>query len=96
MDRDRVINALESAIELSAITGSVTVKTTPEVARRAVEMLKEQETVVPTFKQDCDGNFVWACGHCGAYMYHIYDGIDKAKDYAKYCRQCGKKVKWND
>ena len=56
--------------------------------------LKEQEAVEPTFRQGEDGVFVWACGSCGAYMYHIYDGIDKAKEYAKYCRQCGKKVKW--
>ena len=60
----------------------------------ALDLLKEQEAVEPTFKQDNDGIFVWACGSCGAYMYHIYDGIDKAKEYAKYCRQCGKKVKW--
>ncbi len=63
---------------------------------RIKKLLKEQEAVEPTFKQDEDGIFVWACGSCGAYMYHIYDGIDKAKEYAKYCRQCGRKVKWND
>lgn len=56
--------------------------------------LKEQEAIEPTFKQDNDGIFVWACGSCGAYMYHIYEGIDKAKEYAKYCRQCGRPVKW--
>lgn len=60
----------------------------------ALALLKEQEAVEPTFKQDNDGIFVWACGLCGAYMYHIYEGIDKAKEYAKYCRQCGRKVKW--
>lgn len=60
----------------------------------AIALLKEQEPVEPTFRQGEDGVFVWACGSCGAYMYHIYDGIDKAKEYAKYCRQCGKKVKW--
>ena len=69
-----------------------------EKAREEIEwlrgMLKEQEAVEPTFRQGEDGIFVWACGSCGAYMYHIYDGIDKAKEYAKYCRQCGKKVKW--
>jgi hypothetical protein len=63
-------------------------------AHDALVLLKEQEAVEPTFKQGEDGIFVWACGSCGAYMYHIYDGIDKAKEYAKYCRQCGKKVKW--
>jgi len=57
-------------------------------------LLKEQEAVKPTFKQDEKGIFVWCCGSCGAYMYHIYDGIDKAKEYAKFCRQCGKPVLW--
>ena len=61
---------------------------------RIEKLLKEYEAVEPTFKQDKDGIYVWACGSCGAYMYHIYDGIDKAKEYAKYCRQCGRKVKW--
>ena len=57
-------------------------------------LLKEQEAVKPLFKQDEKGIFVWCCGSCGAYMYHIYDGIDKAKEYAKFCRQCGKPVLW--
>ena len=56
--------------------------------------LKEQEAVEPSFKQDEKGIFVWRCGSCGAYMYHIYDGIDKAKEYAKFCRKCGKPVLW--
>ena len=62
---------------------------------RIEKLLKKQEAVEPTFKQDKDGIFVLACGSCGAYMYHIYDGIDKAKEYAKFCRQCGKAVKWD-
>ena len=65
------------------------------IMRETIEALKKQEAVEPTFKQDEVGIFVWACGLCGAYMYHIYDGIDKAKEYAKYCRQCGRAVKWN-
>lgn len=67
---------------------------TQERAKEIVSILKEQNAVEPTFKQGEDGIFVWCCGLCGAYMYHIYDGIDKAKEYAKYCRQCGKAVKW--
>lgn len=66
------------------------------VLRDALALLKEQEAVEPTFKKGEDGVLVWACGSCGAYMYHIYDGIDKAKEYAKYCRRCGKKVKWSE
>lgn len=64
------------------------------IAKAALEQLKGQEAVEPTLKKDKYGFFDWACGSCGAYMYHIYDGIDKAKEYAKYCRQCGKPVKW--
>lgn len=57
-----------------------------------LKAMKEREAVEPTFKQDEDG-IVWACGSCGAYIYHN-GGISKAKEYAKYCRQCGRKVKW--
>lgn len=66
-----------------------------ELKEKYDKLLKEQEAVEPTFKQDKDGIYVWACGSCGAYMYHIYEGIDKAKEYAKFCRQCGQAVKWN-
>ena len=65
-----------------------------ETVTDTITMLKEQEAVEPSFKQDEKGIFVWCCGSCGAYMYHIYDGIDKAKEYAKFCRQCGRSVKW--
>lgn len=65
------------------------------IAKEAFELLKEQEPVEPTLIQDKAGIFTWACGSCGAYMYHIYEGIDKAKEYAKFCRKCGKAVKWD-
>ena len=65
-----------------------------ELYKDTLALLKEQEAVEPSFKQDEKGIFVWCCGSCGAYMYHIYDGIDKAKEYAKFCRQCGKPVMW--
>ena len=64
------------------------------VCNFVLSLLKEQEAVEPSFKQDEKGIFVWCCGSCGAYMYHIYDGIDKAKEYARFCRQCGRAVKW--
>jgi len=63
-------------------------------AKAAMELLKEQEAVEPTFRQDKDGVCAWVCGSCGAYMYYIYQGSNKAKEYAKYFRQCGRKVKW--
>lgn len=72
--------------------GNVTLSV--EGAQTILDLLKEQAAVEPLFKQDEKGIFVWCCGSCGAYMYHIYDGIDKAKEYAKFCRKCGKSVKW--
>lgn len=61
----------------------------------AVRLLKEQKAVKPIFSLGKDGIFVWTCGSCGAHMYcQIHDGIDKAKEYAKFCRQCGKPVLW--
>lgn len=64
------------------------------IASDALSVVKEPEAVEPDFKQDEKGIFVWCCGSCGADMYHIYDGVDKAKEYAKFCRQCGKPVLW--
>ena len=92
-DRRKVMSWLEglSDIDWRAYHSDSEVQT---IAKDALALLKEQEPVEPTFKQDYDGIFVWACGSCGAYMYHIYEGIDKAKEYAKYCRQCGRPVKW--
>ena len=49
MDTKRVISALTSAIDLAEKTGSVLVKTTPDVAKAAVEMLKVQ----PVRCRDC-------------------------------------------
>lgn len=101
MDKEKVINGLHCCCHTD---GSNCAKCPYDIANSdctalmsmdALELLKEQKPIEPTFRQDEDGVFVWACGSCGAYMYHIYDGIDKAKEYAKYCRQCGKKVKWN-
>jgi len=62
----------------------------------AIALLKEQEAVEPYM--DYDGHDVWRCGNCGATIFHIeHSQADEDwKSYAKFCRQCGKKVKWND
>ena len=93
-DRENVISTLEDIKTQTAEIGLDSAVIAHKFIDEILALLKEQEAVEPTFKQGEDGIFVWACGSCGAYMYHIYDGIDKAKEYAKYCRQCGKKVKW--
>ena len=97
-DREKVIDALEKCAAAKCDDrcpySEIQYGCRPKLMLDATAMLKEQEPIEPTFKQDEKGIFVWCCGSCGAYMYHIYDGIDKAKEYAKYCRQCGKPVLW--
>ena len=65
-----------------------------EMYTDVIALLKEQEPVEPYM--DYDGHDVWRCGKCGATIFHIYhDGSDENwKSYAKFCRQCGKPVKW--
>ena len=66
-----------------------------EMYTNVIALLKEQEPVEPYM--DYDGHDVWQCGKCGATIFHIYHNeSDKDwKSYAKFCRQCGKAVKWD-
>ena len=100
-DREKVIKGLETILDICNAKsdmafgkGKIVWAGYANDVDDAITLLKEQTAVEPTFKQDEKGIFVWCCGSCGAYMYHIYDGIDKAKEYAKFCRQCGRPVKW--
>ena len=63
------------------------------IALSAIELLNE-EPVEP--RKDFDGHYVWRCGNCGAPMFHSYNGesVEDAKNYVKFCRLCGKGVKW--
>ena len=94
-DRKKVINELQFQLNSKEVKEQhYPVQLSVSDTEIILALLKKQDAIEPSFKQGKDGIFVWCCGSCGAYMYHIYDGIDKAKEYAKYCRQCGKKVKW--
>ena len=56
-------------------------------ARDAIELLKEQEAVVP-LRPRARGRVerFWVCGECGA-------EIDKGD---RFCRYCGRETKWED
>jgi len=60
----------------------------------ALKTLKEQSAVEPYM--DYDGHDVWRCGKCGSTIFHIYhnQSDEDWKSYAKFCRQCGRRVKW--
>lgn len=47
---------------------------------------------------DFDGKDVWRCGNCGGTIFHPSNtqADEDEKNYNKYCRKCGREVKWND
>ena len=58
--------------------------------------LCETESVKPVM--DFDGKDVWRCGNCGGTIFHPSNtqADEDEKNYNRYCRKCGREVKWND
>lgn len=58
--------------------------------------LCETEAVKPVL--DFDGKDVWRCGKCGGTIFHPSNtqADEDEKNYNRYCRKCGREVKWND
>ena len=55
-------------------------------------LLKEQEAVKPV--RDKKTGRVWLCGNCGSYVgFEDHDENDP-NEFDKYCRECGRAVKW--
>jgi hypothetical protein len=82
--KDNAIRGLQNVIEISGAL----VHLRKEYAKVILELLKEQDPVEP--KKEDDGNpepwasWWYVCGDCG-------QPIDKMD---RYCRRCGKQVKW--
>lgn len=81
-DREKVIKETKDGIAFAESRGFGGLANT---MRDALAMLKEQEAV-PVMQREVMHMLVWCCGSCGV---AITDGD-------KFCRMCGKKVKWND
>ena len=56
-----------------------------ECAKDALSLLKEQEAV-PVIQREIAHMLFWCCGSCGT---AITDGD-------KFCRMCGRRVKWDE
>ena len=73
---------LENVIKgLMELHGS---KETMDIIRDAISLLKDQEAV-PVVQRGIAHMLFWCCGSCGV---AITDGD-------KFCRNCGRKVKWD-
>lgn len=69
-----------------------------ELMQAAYEVLAKEDEVAPTIREGAEVEKVICCGSCGSSLYHLFPWkkISKAREYAQYCRHCGKKVKWDD
>lgn len=66
------------------------IKNICEWAGEALELLKEQEPVAPSYA----GYNEWFCGNCGETVgWKSIPEFDEMQ--YKYCPYCGKKVKWD-
>ena len=94
IDRDTVIQGLTKQIDFAKKIGNRNITLYVNQAEDMLELLKDQEAVEPYM--DYDGHDVWRCGNCGATIFHIeHSHADEDwKSYAKFCRQCGRRVKW--
>ena len=81
--RENVVKALEDSYRYSNVEERYTL-VPQEVVLRTIDLLKEQEAV-PVTQREVMHMLVWCCGSCGV---AITDGD-------KFCRMCGKPVKWN-
>ena len=101
MDREKVIKGLNCCAHTDGsnckycpydITSE---DCTALMAMDVLDLLKEHEPVKPYM--DFDGHDVWRCGNCGATIFHLQhtQADEDAKNYAKFCRLCGRAVDWN-
>jgi hypothetical protein len=89
-DRENVIKGLENlketirtATQYTFISGSICAMNMKRIDN-ALALLKEQEAVEP-YCVNTNYEQHWKCGNCD-YVLGVQD---------KYCRKCGRAVKWN-
>lgn len=83
-DRENVVGHLYDCLAASKLE-NMWVFVRKDIVGDAIALLKEQEAV-PVIQCEIAHMLFWCCGSCGV---AITDGD-------KFCRNCGRKVKWND
>ena len=91
-NRNELIASLEGRICGGEMHKGGYIHVPQKEAEAILELLKGQESAKPYL--DFDGHDVWRCGNCGASIFHPTQSDDDAKNYAVFCRHCGRKVKW--
>ena len=62
-------------------------------AENILALLKEQESVEP--RRDANCVRIFRCGACGEYVGFIDSDPGDTNEQDNYCRNCGRKVKWD-
>lgn len=95
-DREKYIDILSKTVKtVKDFNEDTPIKISLQCVEDILELLKEQEPVEPWLSYD--GNeYLFHCTACDAVIYHNGANRDetKAREYAKFCRQCGRAVKW--
>ena len=76
-------------------TFSLTIGEAVKIAKVIGKLMEEQEPVEPWMSYD-GKEYVFHCKNCDYEIYHNGDSRDetKAREYALFCRHCGRRVKW--
>ena len=92
-EREIIIEGLERRQRFKTPDGSSCV-IPANLLQDALALLKAQEPVAPYM--DYDGQDAWRCGSCGATLFHLShtQADENEQNCVKYCRYCGKAVKW--
>ena len=82
-DREKIVKLIEEEINVCESVNQCYRTIDLPALRDILALLKEQEAV-PVIQREIMHMLVWCCGSCGV---AITDGD-------KFCRMCGKPVKW--
>lgn len=87
-DPEKVINDLNVAKLILCNPQTLTFEMKIKIGQaitNGITMLKKEQEAVPVIQREIMHMLFWCCGSCGV---AITEGD-------KFCRNCGKKVKWN-
>ena len=89
-DLERVLQGLDcisgfgDCLKSEAFAGGICAYCMKEIAKKAKELLKEQEPVEPEIQTGSGVSWWYICGNCKTAL--------NPKD--KFCHECGRRIKW--
>ena len=84
MDREKLIEELDSCILMARATETKLIHIYVEQAEEILTLLKEQEAVEPI--PPTDESEMWRCGNCHHQIFRC--------THQRFCERCGHEVKW--